>query len=316
MIFSVVIPLYNKALHIERAVNSVLAQTYQDFEIVVINDGSTDESRETVEGIHDTRINLIHQSNQGVSAARNRGVAAAVHEWIAFLDADDEWLPDFLETILTLMRQFPNCGAYATSARVIRPNGRVDTPKFAGLPPPPWAGIIPNFFETFQSGYAFNASSTVVSKQILLDVGGFPVGVKLSEDVVCWIQVAIRHPIAYSTAPLVVYHQEAANRSNVLKNLAEEPYIHIIRAAIQNGELPQELQAEALEFIAQRQIFTATANIMEGSPAYARQILASCRYTKKYKKLWLWWRFWAVFPIGLPSKFMQFKQAITRQAQD
>ena len=88
---SVVIPLYNKEKQIKRTLQSVLTQTFQDFEIVIVNDGSTDNSTIEVEKIKDSRIRLIHQENAGVSAARNKGIEEAKYELIAFLDADDEW---------------------------------------------------------------------------------------------------------------------------------------------------------------------------------------------------------------------------------
>ena len=88
---SVVIPLYNKEKQIKRTIQSVLTQTFQDFEIVIVNDGSTDNSTIEVEKIKDSRIRLIHQENAGVSAARNKGIEEAKYELIALLDADDEW---------------------------------------------------------------------------------------------------------------------------------------------------------------------------------------------------------------------------------
>ena len=313
MSFSVVIPLYNKALHIERALKSVFNQTCQDFEIIVVNDGSSDNGREIVENIHDSRLNLINQSNQGVSAARNRGIAAAQNNYVAFLDADDEWLPNFLENILVLRNNFSDCGAYATSSKIIRPDGKTDYPLLAGIPPEPWIGIVPNFFELFQAGYAFNASSIVVPKQILLEVGGFPAGVILFEDVTCWVNIAIRYPIAFNPKRLALYHQEASNRSNINKYVTEAPFVNIIQTAIKDGLISRELQGEALEFLAQRQIFTATANVMEGDPEYARRLLVTCANTKKYKKIWLWWRFWASFPAGWPPRIMKIKQLFQRR---
>jgi len=112
---SVVIPLYNKGPHIARALNSVLAQTFQDFEVIVVDDGSTDDGAEVVRGVDDPRIRLIQQENRGVSAARNRGIEAARAELIAFLDADDEWLAEHLETIIRLRRNALEVGIYATS---------------------------------------------------------------------------------------------------------------------------------------------------------------------------------------------------------
>lgn len=312
--FSVVIPLYNKALHIERALNSVLGQTCQDFEIIVVDDGSTDNGAEIVQGVRDSRIRLISQRNSGVSAARNRGAEAANHELVAFLDADDEWLPEFLHNILVLVNNFPDCGAYATASQTIRPTGRQFLTSLDQLPPEPWIGIIPNLFELLQTGYPFNSSSICIPKRVLLDVGGFPVNVRYSEDVVCWIRIAIRYPIAFNPKRLVTYHQNAANRSLAYKVLDEPAYIHTVREAISNGSMPAELEPAAVEYIAQRRILTAIENIMAGNPGYARHLLARCRGTRKYKRLWLWWRFWAFFPAGWPNRFMQLKQRLGRIA--
>lgn len=311
MSFSVVIPLYNKAPYIERAINSILNQTLQEFEIIVVNDGSTDNGREIVEAMLDPRIRLINQANQGVSVARNRGIHEATYELIAFLDADDEWLRSYLAEIQTLIRNFPDCGAYAVGVKTIRPNGEIFLPNLSKLPAEPWIGIILNFFELFQDAIsAFIPSSVVIPKRVLQEVDGFPVGIKLLEDIYCWVNIAIRYPIAFNPKRLVVYHQDASNRSNVHKNIDEEPFISVIKEAIKKGIISRELQVEAEEFISQRQIGTAVANVMEGKPSYARKLLASCRQTRKYKKRWLWWRFWASLPAGCPRKILGIKQSI------
>src|SRR5690554_4101955 len=113
--FSVIIPLYNKELSITNTVQSVLDQTYQNFEIVIINDGSTDNSIKAVESIKDNRIRLIHQENQGVSAARNRGIQEARYNWIAFLDGDDLWEQSHLQEIILMMLKFPDEKVFVTS---------------------------------------------------------------------------------------------------------------------------------------------------------------------------------------------------------
>ena len=102
---SVVIPLYNKAPYIDRALRSVLAQTFQDFEVIIVDDGSTDGGAKIVKSTTDKRIKLIQQKNSGVSAARNRGIQESKSKLIAFLDADDEWKSRFLEVILRLRKK-------------------------------------------------------------------------------------------------------------------------------------------------------------------------------------------------------------------
>jgi len=120
MNISVVIPLYNKARHIRRALSSVLAQTAPCFELVVVDDGSTDGSADVVRSISDSRLRLVVQPNGGECAARNRGIRETSGELIAFLDADDEWLPEFLSTVMRLYDQCPQAGAYATAYRCVR----------------------------------------------------------------------------------------------------------------------------------------------------------------------------------------------------
>ena len=110
--FSVVIPLYNKEESIFNTIKSVLKQSCQNFEIIVVNDGSTDRSVDAVKAINDERIRLIHQENQGVSAARNRGINESRYEWIAFLDGDDLWESNHLEEIVKMMNTFPNEKVY------------------------------------------------------------------------------------------------------------------------------------------------------------------------------------------------------------
>ena len=107
MKISVVIPLYNKRTSVIRALNSVLSQTIQPEEIIVVNDGSTDGSEQLVNELNHPLVRLINQPNAGVSAARNRGIKEAKGDWIAFLDADDEWMPEYLETIKSLSEKYP-----------------------------------------------------------------------------------------------------------------------------------------------------------------------------------------------------------------
>ena len=313
MSFSIIIPLYNKALHIERAINSILNQKLKDFEIIIVNDGSTDNGEAIVKNKFGNDVNLITQKNQGVSAARNRGIEEAKNEYIAFLDADDEWLPDYLITIKFMIEKFPNCGAYATAIKTIRPNNTFHYPNLDKLQPQPWVGILPNFFELFQDGLVFYPSSVVIPKKIIKTVGGFPIGVKLSEDMVCWTKIAILFPIAFTTERMVIYHQEATNRSNIHKNLAEEPYVKIIFNAIEKDVIPNHLKKEAYELIAQKQIVKATENIFVGNQKLARRLLLSCNKTVKYKKKWIWWWFWSFFPSQMIRILLNIKSKSIRQ---
>lgn len=112
---SVIIPLYNKGKYIVRALDSVFAQTYQDFEVIVVDDGSTDNGLEIVQQYRDSRLRLIRQANAGPGAARNRGLKASKAPFVAFLDADDEWLPEFLEVSVSSLKSQPFCSVSVAS---------------------------------------------------------------------------------------------------------------------------------------------------------------------------------------------------------
>lgn len=112
--FSVVIPLYNKERSIKSTIDSVFAQTFQDFELIIVNDGSTDNSLQVVREITDSRIRIIDKPNGGVSSARNRGISEARNEWIALLDGDDLWLPNHLEDLAKAIEMFPKHKVFYT----------------------------------------------------------------------------------------------------------------------------------------------------------------------------------------------------------
>jgi len=205
--FTVVIPLYNKEDTVTRAIRSVLAQSVQDFEIVVVNDGSTDGGADKVEAIGDSRIRLVHQSNGGVSAARNRGVEAAVNPLIAFLDADDEWLPEYLETISGLHAAFGQCSVFATSYYCQVPGGERVPARHEELRRRPERGfVLSDYFQVAHSSDPpVHSSAVVVKAEALLAIGGFPVGVWLGEDLLTWARLAAKFQIAYRAKPCTVF---------------------------------------------------------------------------------------------------------------
>ena len=127
--FSVVIPLYNKEAYVAKTLNSVLNQTYQNFEVIIVNDCSTDNSLNVVHKIDDSRFKIIkHNKNKGLSASRNTGIKAATHSYIAFLDADDYWDSIYLETIWNLVKEYPDESVFATHYRE-NFNGKFFLPK-------------------------------------------------------------------------------------------------------------------------------------------------------------------------------------------
>jgi|SRR5690554_169225 len=213
--FSVVIPLYNKELSITNTVQSVLDQTCQDFEIVIINDGSTDNSIKAVEAINDSRIRLIHQENQGVSAARNCGIKEAKFEWIAFLDGDDLWEPNHLEEITKMMNLYPKEKVFVTS--FVYSDNR---PMFKHLRATPIFKIENYFKEALKESLMWT-SIVVVNKECFEKVGGFNEKLNRGEDLELWHRLAKKFKIIKSNYNTAIYRIDAENRSDQRFKLEE-----------------------------------------------------------------------------------------------
>ncbi len=243
-VISVVIPLYNKAPHISRALDSVLAQTVQDFEIVVVDDGSTDNGGQVVASYTDSRIRLIRQENQGVSAARNRGIKEAQSDFLAFLDADDEWSPDHLETLIRLRNRFPEAGAFSTAYFHVQPGRDAFPAKIYGIPDSPWEGLFPDYFLSASMGEPPVCSSAVaIPRSVFETVGLFKVGEKMGEDLDMWGRIALRFRIAFSWQGPAYYREDATERACLLNPIENElPFIRSVREHFKSGEIPANVR--------------------------------------------------------------------------
>ena len=203
---SVIIPLYNKAEQVGKTLRSVLAQTFQEFEVVVVDDGSTDGSVEKVRSVQDGRIRIIGQQNAGVAAARNRGIAEARYDFIAFLDADDEWKPTYLETQYNLAQKYKDCDVYACNYEFRNAAGKVTPTILHKLPFDSEDGVLSNYFEVACCSHPpLWTSAVMVRKSAIQAVGGFPVGIKSGEDLLTWARLAISYKIAFNKKTLAVF---------------------------------------------------------------------------------------------------------------
>ena len=203
---SVIIPLYNKEAGIATALRSVLAQSFQDFEVVVVDDGSTDGSIAIVKTFNDPHIRLIQQKNAGVSAARNRGIEEAKGEYVAFLDADDEWEPGFLAEIRVLQEGFPECRAQATNYSFCS-NGVKSSTILRKIPFNGEQGVLTNYFEVASCSHPPVWTSAVcIERKLLQEIGGFPIGIKSGEDLLTWARIAVRTQWAYSRKVQAIYN--------------------------------------------------------------------------------------------------------------
>nr|MBD5376416.1 glycosyltransferase family 2 protein [Bacteroides sp.] len=204
---SIVIPLYNKAHKIEETLNSVLAQTFQDFEIIIVDDGSTDGSAEIVAELKDSRIRIISQENAGVSAARNRGIQESKGEYVAFLDADDQWYPEYLSSINALINRHKDCDVFTVGYEFIDENGnkRPSIVRCKNLDDE--RCLSDRYFHIASiSDAPLWTSAVVASKMALISSHGFPEGVTSGEDLITWAKLAAKYRIARLNKTLAKYY--------------------------------------------------------------------------------------------------------------
>lgn len=208
--FSVVIPLYNKAEHIENTIKSVLNQTFTDYEIIVINDESTDNSEAIVLGINDKRIQIYNQKNQGVSVARNLGIEKSNGKLIAFLDADDYWFPNHLEELANLHHSVPDCGIYCSRYKIKTTEKHFQIPYYNGIESS-YRGIVENYFFSNSPFRITWTSSLAIPKEILEKTGAFTPVVTNGQDLELWTKIGITYPVAITNTITAIYNFDIPN---------------------------------------------------------------------------------------------------------
>ncbi len=217
MKFSVVIPLYNKAPYVAKAIGSVLAQTFTDFELIIVDDGSNDDSAQVAEKAIEGRDNcrLIRQENAGVSMARNNGVALSHGDYLCFLDADDWWASNFLEEMSKLIDEFPEAGIYGNGYTIVNETKRKTRVAPIGVEPGFEKGYI-NYCQVYAKTLAMplTSISVAIPRSVFDEMKGFPKGIKLGEDFLLWVRIALKYKVAFLNKALAYYNQDvdAANR--------------------------------------------------------------------------------------------------------
>ena len=233
--FSVIIPLYNKAPYIEKAIRSVTAQTCRDFELIVIDDGSKDGGFETAKKLLDVLTPPLGgwgatcQKNQGVSVTRNNGVKLAKYDYIAFLDADDWWAPTYLEGMKNLIAQYPEAGIYGSCYYKVK-NGKHIQANI-GVPEGFQQGLI-NYFQVYAKTLWMPlwTGATVIKKNIFHENNGFKPTLKLGEDFDLWVRVALKYPVAFLNKPLAYYNQDVEQANRAIGTKLHKPQEHMLFA--------------------------------------------------------------------------------------
>jgi glycosyltransferase involved in cell wall biosynthesis len=213
--FTVVIPLYNKEKFISETIQAVLQQTFKNFEILLVNDGSTDNSLQKIAAFSDNRIKVISQKNKGVSAARNTAIQAASTTWIAFLDADDIWQPTFLEEIAHAIKEYPTNKIFATGRSLLFKDGlnRYDNPY---LPPDGKTEII-NYYKVISRYLPLvNSSNSVIHKSLFEEKGYFNIAQKKHEDHDLWMRLCINQQVVFINKNLSIYRKTETDAASKL----------------------------------------------------------------------------------------------------
>ncbi len=217
MRFSVVVPLYNKAPYVAKAIGSILSQTFTDYELVIMDDGSTDDSYENALKVIQGRGNchIYRQKNAGVSMARNNGVALSQGDYVCFLDADDWWDPAFLEEMNRLIVEFPEAGIYGTNYIIVNETKHKTKVAPVGVEPNFEKGYI-NYCQVYAKTLAMplTSISVAIPRPVFDEKEGFPREIKLGEDFLLWIRIALTYKVAFLNKPLAYYNQDVdmANR--------------------------------------------------------------------------------------------------------
>ena len=273
---SVVIPLYNKEAEVGRAVLSVVKQSLAPREIIVVDDGSTDGSRAVVQRIIEEHpeacIRLIVQDNAGVSAARNRGIREAQGDYVALLDADDEWLTGYIAEVCRLMEYYPDADAYSTAFNIVSGESCV------AAPVPTSEGYIDVASEALRGRYPIIPSTATLRRSMLLEVGGFPEGMRIGEDQWLWVRmVQCGARFCFSPMRLVRYSRTASNRSASIYRAEHSE--HSIE------ELYKPEQSESLnEYIARIGIGKAITQSLRGGRSDAGHAAEVFAYTRRSRR--------------------------------
>ena len=311
MNFSVVIPLYNKARFVESAVRSVLDQTLAPLEVIVVDDGSTDDGAERVAAIAraDARVRLIRQRNAGVSAARNHGIEEARGDWVGMLDADDAWHPEFLAALSRAHQSCPEADMLGTRFHTVV--------EHTGRPFEPWpvpeafceTELIDDLRMRWMKNTPLCSSSVAIRTERLRAMPErFIEGEAWGEDLDMWFRVADQTPVAVVNAPYAMIRGHvpgSLTRRTLQRSLP--PFLVRMRQQALDGTLPQRSRASALWFVGQLQITMAREALSENERMEALRWLLHARGAMRTRR-WLVTMFMALFmPVGLAERWQRWR---------
>ncbi|KKM67000.1 hypothetical protein LCGC14_1475530 [marine sediment metagenome] len=242
---SIIIPVYNRAQKLKKAVDSVLAQTYESFELIVIDDGSDDDPAKNLSGIDDKRLRIFRQPNKGVSAARNRGIKESTNEWLAFLDSDDTWLETKLEEQVAFHKENPRLLISQTDEVWIKNGVRINPNKLNVKQ----AGDI---FQSSLSRCMISPSAVILHRSLFDEVGLFDESLVVCEDYDLWLRITCRHSVGLIKDKLVI--KTGGHPDQLSKKYwgMDRFRVKAIEKLIENNELTVEQEKAAAKVLVKK----------------------------------------------------------------
>jgi hypothetical protein len=301
---SVAIPLFNKASFIVDTVLSALAQTFGDFEIVVVDDGSTDGGAEKLAALSEPRLIVIRQQNAGVAAARTRAMREGQGRYVAFLDADDLWHPDHLSHLMELVRRYPDAAMFGNEYA----EDLAHDAGPAGGHAPPFYRLVVDYFAECAAGRApFYTSSCMVLRNRALQIGGFPVGNHCGEDLALWMRLAADAPVAVSDFVGCYYRRgiDSLSHNPAYRNATDVSMTALLEILEQHGDWPESRKAPVREYFVRLALAHCLDCLRAGEVNQARRYLALSADTRMMRpRLWQA-RLLAILPAPLREAFFR-----------
>jgi hypothetical protein len=315
MKFSVIIPLYNKAAYIDCTLQSVLAQDCRDFEVLVVDDGSSDDGPRIVAQCQDPRVRMLRKANAGVAVARNRGIDAARGQWVCFLDADDWLHPSYLSTLAQAQQSHPQADVVAADF--------VRVPHGAGSAawPPPWpvsnepapVELITRLARRWMKGPTLSASSVAVRRSRLLPMQPcFAPGENLGEDLDLWFRLAEQTPIALAHKTLVAYRVEVVGSlSSSHASQDRYPFLERLRQRVQSSDMSPQQRRDTRWLIAQLELSLAREALLAGRRSQALHWLLQARAALTGRRWWFTLLMIACMPRRWVERSLRWRERAT-----
>ena len=273
---SAIIPVYKGEAFIANAIESVLAQTYDNIEVIVVNDGSPDRSRSKIEPyLRDKRVLYVEQPNAGVASARNTALRHASGNWIGFCDQDDEWLPHKIESQLDFLNKHPNTAMIHSDVTYVDEAGR----ELPHLPDFPSKAEGMCFAEVFKGNPVMTVTA-LVNREIIEEVGGFDASIRYSDDYDLWLRIASRYSLGYIDEPLALYRLHCGNTSSNLIGMYSSA-LKVVNKNLRQLPRARRLVSRGLKNNRYYQLHHQLANLHWRARSFSRAVyhgLAAVRY--------------------------------------